>query len=283
MFLIIGADSEIGAATARLAKARGKAVLSTTRRQTEATDQIHLDLCEPVDRLSLPDGITSACIFAAIARLGACAADPGTSAFVNVAQTLALVDLLTHRGIYTLFLSTNQVFDGERAAMPADAPLSPQSEYGRQKAEAEHGLRARMAEGAPIGILRLAKVVSPGMTLLTGWRTELAAGRPVQAFRDMNLAPVPIGMAASSILHLMEDRRPVVAQLSGPRDVSYAELARVLAQEIGADPDLVEPVSARDAGMPPGSTPRHTTLDSSYIASIYGLTVPDVSELIAGL
>lgn len=283
MFLIIGTDSEIGVATARLAKARRKAVLATTRRQAEGADQIYLDLCEPVDRLSLPNGITSACIFAAIARLGDCVADPGASAFINVAQTLALADLLTARGIYTLFLSTNQVFDGERAHMPIDAPLSPKSEYGRQKAEAERALRMRMAEGAPIGILRLAKVVSRGMPLLTGWRRELADGRPVRAFRDMNLAPVPIEMAVLSILHLMEDQRRVIAQLSGPRDVSYAELARVLAQEIGANPELVDPVSARDNGMPAGSTPRHTTLDSSYIASTYGLTVPDVSKLIAGL
>ena len=283
MLLIVGAHSEIGAAALHLAASQGKAVLSTTRQQPEGPDQIHLDLREPVDRLSLPDGVTAACIFAAIARLGACAADPKTSAFINVAQTLALADRLTARGIYTLFLSSNQVFDGDRAHMPTDAPLSPKSEYGRQKAEAERALRMRMAEGAPIGILRLAKVVSPGMTLLRGWRSELAAKRRVRAFRDMNLAPVPIEMAALSVLHLMEDRRGVVAQLGGPRDVSYVELARALAQEIGADPGFVDPVSARDAGMPPGSTPRHTTLDSSYVASSYDLIVPDVLELMAAL
>ena len=39
-------------------------------------------------------------------------ADPRASAYVNVAQTLALADRLIGRGIPVLFLSTNQVFDG---------------------------------------------------------------------------------------------------------------------------------------------------------------------------
>ena len=90
-------------------------------------------------------------------------------------QTIALIDRLAARGIYTLFLSTNQVFSGERPHVPADAPVSPVSEYGRQKAEAERVLRSRMANGAPIGVLRLAKVVSPGMALVTNWRQELTA------------------------------------------------------------------------------------------------------------
>jgi hypothetical protein len=37
---------------------------------------------------------------------------------------------------------------------------------------------------------------------------------------------------------------PVVAQLTGPRDVSYAEVGRFVAERIGADPALVDPVSA---------------------------------------
>jgi len=82
---------------------------------------------------------------------------------------------------------------------------------------------------------------------------------------------------------MMQDCSPFIAQLSGPRDITYAEAGRFLASRIGADPRLVEPVSACDAGMPRGATPRHTTLDSSAIASKYGSTVPDAFEVIARL
>jgi dTDP-4-dehydrorhamnose reductase len=205
------------------------------------------------------------------------------SARVNVEQTITLVDLLAARGVYTLFLSTNQVFSGDSPHLPVDAPISPISEYGRQKAEAERLLRARMASGAPIGVLRLAKVVSPGMALLATWKQELFAGRSIRAFNDMTMAPTPVDVVATSIVRMMEDRLPVIAQLTGPRDVAYAEVGRFLAEKIGADPRLVKPVSALENGMPRGSTPRNTTLDSSYIAERFGLRVPDALDVIGKL
>jgi len=283
VFLIVGGNSEIGSATARLIQARGETVWSTTRRRSSGAREMQLDFDAPIESVSIPEGVTSACIFVAVARLAVCEADPRASAFVNVTQTVALVDLLVASGIYTLFLSTNQVFDGESPHMPVDAPLSPRSEYGRQKAETERTLRARMAEGAPIGILRLAKVVSPGMALLANWKKQLSAGRAISAFSDMTMAPTPIDIAALAVARMMRDRLPVMAQLSGPRDMTYAEVGGLLAKQIGADPRLVEAVSVRQSGMPRGSAPRHTTLDSSYIASKYALTVPDAFEVIAGL
>lgn len=284
MFLIVGANSEIGSATARFIRARDGRVVTTTRRVSEANaDQLHLDFERPIETFTFAEGVTAACIFVAMARLAACEADPVGSARVNVERTLALVDLFAVKGVYTLFLSTNQVFNGDEPHVPAEAPTSPVSEYGRQKAETERMLRARMASGAPIGVLRLAKVVSPGMALVATWTQELAAGRSIRAFADMTMAPTPVDLVAKSIAHMMEDRLPVVAQLTGPRDVAYAEVGRFLAEKIGADPRLVEPVSALENGMPRGSTPCNTTLDSSYIADRYGLTVPDAFDVIGRL
>jgi dTDP-4-dehydrorhamnose reductase len=283
VFLIVGANSEIGSATARLIETRGGEVWSTTRRPLRGSREISLDFDSPIDRFSIPDGVNCACIFVAIARLAACAADPRASAFINVTQTLALADLLATQGIYTLFLSTNQVFDGESASMPANAPVSPRSEYGRQKAETERLLQARMAAGAPIGILRLGKVVSPGMRLLSDWKQQLSAGQAIHPFSDMRMAPIPVDVVALAIAAMMRDRAAITAQLSGPRDITYAEVAIFVARQIGADPGLVEAVNARDAGMPAGTTPRHTTLDSSYLISKYGLMVPGAFEVIGEL
>jgi dTDP-4-dehydrorhamnose reductase len=276
VFLIVGANSEIGSAAARLIRSEGGDVLTTTRRAPADRNEIQFDLSTSVPDFHIPDGIISACIFVAVPRLAACAADPEGSAWLNVTQTLALVDRLVQRGIYTLFLSSNQVFSGEEPHVGAAAPLSPISEYGRQKAKTERMLHARMAAGAPIGVLRLSKVVSPGMRLIADWKKELAARRPIRAFGDMTLAPVPVEMVAQSIALLMRDRSTVIAQLSGPRDMTYWEFGRFLAANMGSDIDLVQRTSTVAAGMPAGSSPRHTTLESSLIADRYGLTVPDI-------
>ena len=63
-----------------------------------------------------------------------------------------------------------------------------------------------MQRGAPVAILRLAKVVSPGMALIDGWVEALRAGKPVRAFHDMTLAPTPTEMVCAAIGALLDDR-----------------------------------------------------------------------------
>jgi dTDP-4-dehydrorhamnose reductase len=281
MFLIVGGDSEIGAATFRAMKAQGQAVAATTRRRDRvAPDRPFLDLAAPLGDWAPPPGMQAVCLCAAIARLAACADDPQGSAHINVLQTLALVEKLLARDIAVLFLSTNQVFDGRTPQVPADAPHAPVSEYGRQKARAETALRDRMVNGAPVAILRLAKVVSDGMPLIEGWVRELSAGKPIRVFNDMPLAPTPTPQVCAAIAALLRDRARGIFQLTGPRDVTYADIGRFLAGYLDAAPQLVNEVSARTAGLPEGATPKHTTLDSSLLRVHYGLEVPDVWDIV---
>ena len=283
MILLVGGDSEIGAATNRFLTAQGHAVAATTRRPDRvAVDRPTLDLAAPLDVWEPPAETRSACIFAAMARLAACAADPVGTAHINVTQTLTLVERLIARGIHVLFLSTNQVFDGNTPNTPADAPTCPVSEYGWQKARVEAALREHLRGGAPVAILRLAKVVSRGMPLIDDWTAALSSGREIRAFHDMTLAPVPTEIVSSAIGALLHDRASGIYQLTGSRDVSYAEIGRFVAGSLDADPALVTEISALEAGLPNGATPRHTTLDSSLLRDRYSLDVPDAWQVIEG-
>jgi dTDP-4-dehydrorhamnose reductase len=280
-FLIVGGDSEIAGATATHLISRGHDVVATTRRPEQvAADHPFLDLARPAADWPIPDGITAACLCAAIARLNDCARDPTGSAQVNITGITTLADKLLARGIPVLFLSTDKVFDGSRAHVPAETPPCPVSEYGRQKAAAEAALVARMRDGAPAAILRLAKIVSPGMDLLRQWIAQLSAGEPIRAFHDMQMAPTPVALVAEAIQQLLTAPQPGIVQLTGPRDIAYSEVALYLAEKLGADPGLVETVSAYSAGLPAGSTALHTTLDSSALRERFGLTAPDAATVI---
>lgn len=276
--LLIGGDSEIADATARHLAALGVPFVATTRRRERvAAARPFLDLAPPLGDWRPPADVAAACIFAAVARLQACEEDPAGSSLINVTRAVALAERLLADGIAVLFLSTNQVFDGTVPYVPADAPHSPVSAYGKQKARAERALVPHIAGGAPLAILRFAKILSPGMPLLRQWTAALAAGQPVSAFADMMLAPTPVELAATAIARLLrvEGGARGIFQLTGPRDVSYAEIAAHLARRAGADPALVSAVPAASAGMPPGATPRHTTLDSSALRERFGIAVPD--------
>jgi dTDP-4-dehydrorhamnose reductase len=281
MFLIVGGDSEIGAAACRAMKAQGSSVVATTRRRDRvAPDWPFLDLAAPIDDWAPPPGTQAVCLCAAIARLTACADDPEGSAHINVVQTLALAETCLARGIAVLFLSTNQVFDGRTPHERAEAAHSPVSEYGRQKARAEAVLLRQMESGAPVAILRLAKVVSDTMPLIGGWIKDLTAAKPIRVFNDLKLAPTPTDLVCTAIAALLQDRARGIFQLTGPRDVSYADIGGFLAAYLDADQKLVTQTSARAAGLPEGATPLHTTLDSSRMRVHYGLDVPDVWDVV---
>jgi len=284
MWLLIGGDSEIGSLAYQSLKARGVTAAATTRRKTHVTaDRPFLDLSAPLENWEPPSGTSAACIFAAIARIEACEADPRASAHVNVTQTLALADRLLARGIPVLFLSTNHVFDGTVPNVAADVPHSPVTEYGRQKSRAEVGFFSRMEQGMPAAILRLAKIVSRDMPLLRDWSARLAAGQPIRAFSDMTMAPVETAMVCDAIAMLMKDAAPGVFQLTGPRDVSYLEIGRHIAAELGVARSLVSAGTTVEAGLPAGSGRMHTTLDSSRLRDRYGIMVPDVLPIVSSV
>jgi dTDP-4-dehydrorhamnose reductase len=280
MYLIIGGDGEVGQALAAGLRAAGLPFTRSTRRALAPAGWIHLDLAAMPPDWAPPEGAQAACITAAVARLAACEADPEGAARINVDGTVALAERLTARGIYTLFLSTNQVFDGTAPNVAADARLCPVSIYGRQKARTETALRAMMARGAPVGILRLSKVVSPGIRLFTDWRDGLAAGTPIRAFADMTFAPVPAALVTAAITAMLHARAATVAQLTGRRDITYLEAARHIARRQGADPALVLPGSAATLGLAQGSIPIHTTLDSRYLRERWGLSLPGPLEVV---
>jgi cupin fold WbuC family metalloprotein len=282
MYLLIGGDSELGSATYRSLKEGGYAVQATTRRrETVSPERPFFDILDSLAGWKPAPGVDAACIFLSVARPRDCDADPVGSARVNVARTLQLIDKLVADGIYVLFLSSNRVFSGEFPDVAADSPVDPVSEYGRQKAETEAGIRQRIAQGAPLGIMRLSKVLSPDLLLIQRWIEALLSSKPIQAFDDMTVAPVPVALTTAAIAALLNHRLPGVYQLTGPRDVSYAEIGRHLAGELGMSPELVEPVSAYAVSMPKGSTPHHTTLDSSVLREKFGIIVPDVWETLA--
>ena len=281
MWLLIGGDSEIGAATHQFLKAQGLASAATTRRENSVTtDRPFLDLLAPLDSWEPPTGTTAACFFAAIARIAACDADPEGSRYVNVTQTLLLANRLLARGIPILFLSTNQVFDGSVPKIESDVAYSPITEYGRQKVLVETALRDRMERGFPAAILRLAKVVSPDMPLMHGWIDALTKGHPIRAFYDMTMAPAEMATVAEAIAALMKDAARGIFQLTGPRDLSYFEIGCHIADRLGANRVLVRQGSTVDAGLPAGSARPYTTLNSSRLRDEYGFAASDVLNIV---
>ncbi len=276
-WLIVGGDSTIGAALARQASAAGHRILCTSRRP--ASDNVlSLDLASDPASWMLPERVDVAFLCAAVTSIEVCRTQPVGTRLVNVERTLALARLLAARGVRVVFLSTNQVFDGSQPHRMASDPTCPLTEYGRQKADAE---REILDMGG--AVVRLTKVVGDVPPLFRSWNAALRRGEPIEPFEDMVFSPVPIEVAAETSIAVGTRKFAGIVQISGERDVSYAEVARCLAGRLGVDPSLVRPVGSGSRGLPAYAAPRFTTLDATDLRRVFGIAIPPVQEAVENL
>jgi len=195
---------------------------------------------------------------------------------VNVTGTLEVAEKLHRRGIYSLYLSSNQVFDGSIPRVPGDAPVNPVSLYGKHKAEVEAQL---INWGSSAGILRLSKVLDSTNPLLYSWCDSLTGGQSIQAFDDYFMAPVPTAYVTELIAWLLQTRLPGVTQLSGEQDISYYDVAKLLAGQLDATA-LVKAESARRSGALE-HVPAHTTLDCGRLQNYYATAIPSSLDTVS--
>jgi dTDP-4-dehydrorhamnose reductase len=255
--LIVGGNSLLGTAVAQLHRSQGDVVRVTTRRS--GSEDEHLDLSDLQNwRPACPYDVAYIC--AAATSLAACEADPSRTSAINVSGIVEICRRLTEQGIFSVVFSTNLVFDGEQPHVPADAPHAPRCEYGRQKSAMEHALRAA---GCQTAILRLTKVIGPDQQPFSTWAARLAQGLPVEAFADMDFAPVWLEDAAGACVALGRRGIAETAQLSGMEDISYRAAAVLIADAVGAEKSLVSPVGWRDRIPNRTQVPRYTSLASS--------------------
>ncbi len=266
--LVVGADGMLGGALSRRLLDLPEPVIGMTRRRDSVSpSRPYLDLGEGAGEWTCPWPVSVAFLCAGITDLDACRDDPEGTARVNVKGVAALAASLAALGAFVIYLSTNHVFNGNAARQPADAPYSPITEYGRQKAEAEGLL---LALGDRACVVRFSKILAPGAPLLAKWVEALRADRVIQPFSDAVMAPVPLSFAVEALLAIAAKRTPGVFQVSAPDDITYAEAASSIARKLGVSDALVQPMRS-DASEP---FPSHTTLDTARLRGELGMEPP---------
>jgi dTDP-4-dehydrorhamnose reductase len=278
--LVVGADSTIGKGLLNHLKSAGVPVLGTTRRKAEldSTSLVYLDLESDVRRWQPPCSIGAAVLCAGLTRPEVCRQQPEETRRVNVERTVELARKLVSEGAFVVFLSTNKVFDGSRALRKEEEPFSPQTEYGRQKAEAEHLLKEF---GDSVAVIRFTKVLGTDQPLLAGWADALKKGETIEPFADMYFSPVPLSCAVAVLRMVLDRRIAGILQVSASRDISYADAARIGAELLGVSQTLVCPVPASRKLLQAEHIPRHTTLSIDRLRRTLGFQPPDIEWTIA--
>jgi dTDP-4-dehydrorhamnose reductase len=266
--VVIGGGT-IGVPLATHLRAIGAEVFTSTRHKSDVGGAcFYLDLDDdPADWQIPPCDVMFLC--AAMTSLADCRIYPDRARQINVSAALQLARISGEAGGFPIFLSTNQVFAGERGDYAPGDPLSPRSIYGQLKAEAERAIR----EISSACIVRLGKVIAPNFRLFGDWQEKLRAGQAISAFSDLVMAPVAISTVNLALASLAAKRRGGVWHVSGAHDISYLEAGRHLARRIGAPPELVIDSSAVAAGIPEAERPAFTSLSNIDFTKLSGVEI----------
>lgn len=158
--LIIGASGFIGSYLATEAEKNSLGYMGTARNEI-CSKNVHFDLKtdrikDIIDEIVRDGKLKVAVICAAISKIDYCKANFEESYFINVTTTKQLIDELDEYGFKIVFLSTDNVFDGEKGHYSEEDEVHPINEYGCQKREIEKYLISRNKNHL---VLRLSKVV----------------------------------------------------------------------------------------------------------------------------
>ncbi len=274
--LIVGADGLLGGTLRRHLQRSGREVAATSLLSVpDSQNVLHLDLTQAPETWPELPPCRAVVLCAAITSLEQCRANPEGTRLVNVTRTLALLERLAQQGAFVVFISSNLVFDGTKPGRQPDEPVCPRTEYGRQKAEAEAAL-LRLRD--QVAIVRLTKVIHPDLPLMRGWIQSLREGKPISPFQDFVCSPITLAATVNALAAIAAQRRAGIWQLSASADITYAGIARCLANAGGFDSALVQPGAARAGALE--HLPQHSTLDPSRAQRELGFEVLDPASVI---
>ncbi len=243
--LITGGSGDLGRPLSDLAVAAGYAVWVTFLRRPErikAGQPIRLDLNDrdavqaALDRLE-PDVI----IHTAVQQDGA----DQREQIVNAATSLCQ---LSGPAVRRILLSTDMVFNGQKAPYRDGDPPSPLSVYGRAKAETE-------TMGDCVVRTSLIYDFERGNRQVDWLLDTIARGERCRLFRDEFRSPIWAVNLGEALLELADSTIRGLLNIAGPRRMSRLELGQGLLQTLGYPPDRhIESVSQVGTGRPPNLT-----------------------------
>lgn len=238
-----------------------------------------IDFCKPdyrEVRAFRPEVIIHA---GAMTRIDQCELDPVPAERVNVAATRELFELAAWSGARFLFVSTDQVFRGDRGNYRESDAVAPVNIYGRQKVAAEEYVAAHPHGNWVIArsALIYGKARHGRPTFTEQMIRKLRAGQPVPVFVDEYRTPVPVSDLAAALWELAENDVTGVINLGGCEKVTRYEMGEIICRELNLPAGLL--VKTRMADVPlPAARPRDVSLDISRARSVLKTPLCTIAE-----
>ena len=211
-----------------------------------------------------------AVLAAAYTDVDGCETNPGLAFSVNRDGAVNVAAAANEVGARLLFLSSDYVFDGKKTTPyeTGDA-RTPQSVYGRTKAEAE----AKLLELMPACcIVRTSWLFGTGGKCFPDTILKLAASRAeLDVVNDQRGCPTYAVDLARAIIQLCRKNASGIVHVTNAGDCTWFEFAREIVRSAGVA-TTVRPVSSREMARP-APRPGYSVLSPASLHAL-GLEMP---------
>lgn len=176
---------------------------------------------------------------------------------VIVEGTRHLAGACASVGAHLIHLSTDVVFDGERAPYTETDSPAPLHEYGWAKAAAERIVIDLCPDAAIVRTSLIYGFEPPDPR--TQWVVDsVRTGAPITLFTDEIRCPVWVEQLAGALLELVAARQTGIWHLAGAQPLNRYDFGVRLARFHALDPAAITPSLSRDSGL---LRPRDCRLD----------------------
>jgi dTDP-4-dehydrorhamnose reductase len=237
-------------------------------------DLLDQDAPEKILDLIHPDWLIHC---AALADLDQCEADPQLAAKLNSILPGKLSTACKLRGVKMVQISTDAVFDGfQQNAYTEDDVPNPLSVYARTKLEGEASVLASNPGALVARVNFFGWSPSGNRSLAEFFFNNLAAGKQIKGFTDVNICPTFVGDLTDLLLSMLIKGLNGVYHAVGGECLSKFAFGVALARRFGLDEGLIMPATVDLSGL---KTARSHNLNLSVhkLSTALGQTIPPYS------
>jgi len=215
---------------------------------------------------------------ACVSRAADCEQQPDAAARINVEAVEELLTSSAAANSFILYVSTEQVFDGQAARYLEGDPVSPRTVYGQTKAAAEQQVLAAGGAVVRLPLLLGGRVSGSRCGADQAVVDAVRAGKRLKLFTDEIRCPVHVDFVAPMLWHIARQRIPGVFHLAGADPVSRFDLGTQACQAAGVEPAF-DPSLAAEFDGPARSL--SLVLDCQRAINELGWEPPDLRQSLA--
>jgi len=193
---------------------------------------------------------------------------------MNVNNTLTLIQDINALGLHVIYLSSDNVFSGDKGKYIDSSDTLPISEYGKQKLAVEKGIEKLSGNYTIVRLSKIVGVERGDTTIIDDIYQQLNSHQEIKAAEDLIFNPTYIGDVLRVIDIIQENKIFGILNFCNVENWNRHQLTEIISKRLKLPNDKIKKVkfSSFDSTRP---RPLNTTMINSRVFNDFNFTSID--------